>query len=403
MTVILVVNGFPDAQRSNYCVYNALTAQELSRYVDLTVIVPHTARPGRRRLAIEVQDGFTLVRLAAPVIPRLKVLTLRLFSEFSKRLADPFLTNADVVHSVGVEFAGLLVASWSRRHRYCHVTQLINDINCVKGTGFQGFPFKELFQKSVRAILCNSRTLEARARQHFPKTPIVRTLYRGTDLAFFSAEGCRSTFLEHDSSIKFLFMGGIPPYPDRLYGRDTKGGLTLMKAWAEKEEDLRMAGASLFFGGPCADGKLAGAWRNNLRFPERVRLRGVVPRHEMPNLLRAADIIVIPSREEGFPNLAFEAFASGKPILGSDIGPLSEVIEEGRTGFTFQAGNAEALAGVLWQCVKPGAHEMLRKMGVTARRVAEVRYDCRNYAGAIVDVYREALAADSKKGIEDTL
>jgi glycosyltransferase involved in cell wall biosynthesis len=77
----------------------------------------------------------------------------------------------------------------------------------------------------------------------------------------------------------------------------------------------------------------------------RVRLR-VSPRLDGEDLVKAyheADIFVLPSYGEGFPNTMLEAMAAGLPIISTPVGAIPEVIEEGRNGFIIEPGDRVAL------------------------------------------------------------
>lgn len=76
------------------------------------------------------------------------------------------------------------------------------------------------------------------------------------------------------------------------------------------------------------------------------RYTGWVDRDEMPDLLRLADIAVMPSSVEGLAMAYLEAMASGLVIIASDIASAREVIIDGKTGFTFPVGDVEALSRV---------------------------------------------------------
>jgi predicted dehydrogenase/glycosyltransferase involved in cell wall biosynthesis len=73
-----------------------------------------------------------------------------------------------------------------------------------------------------------------------------------------------------------------------------------------------------------------------------VRLMG--HRADLPDLMTAADLLVLPSRFEGLPLVALEAMAAGLPIVASDAPGNAEMIDHGRTGWLSPAGDAAAFA-----------------------------------------------------------
>jgi glycosyltransferase involved in cell wall biosynthesis len=78
---------------------------------------------------------------------------------------------------------------------------------------------------------------------------------------------------------------------------------------------------------------------------DNVRLLGFVPDDLLPDLYRAADAFVLPTRTgEGFGLVLLEAFASGIPVIATRGGAQAEVVHEGRTGFLVAAESATELA-----------------------------------------------------------
>jgi glycosyltransferase involved in cell wall biosynthesis len=63
----------------------------------------------------------------------------------------------------------------------------------------------------------------------------------------------------------------------------------------------------------------------------------------MPGLLRASDVVIIPSLRDGLPNLANEAQACGRPVLGSDAGGIPESVQHLKTGKIFKNGDSALL------------------------------------------------------------
>jgi len=56
-------------------------------------------------------------------------------------------------------------------------------------------------------------------------------------------------------------------------------------------------------------------------------------RDDVPRLLAAADVFVLPSRREGLGVAGLEAMASSLPVIGSRVGGIADYVAEGKTGF----------------------------------------------------------------------
>jgi glycosyltransferase involved in cell wall biosynthesis len=89
-------------------------------------------------------------------------------------------------------------------------------------------------------------------------------------------------------------------------------------------------------------------------------------RDDIPELLQAADIAVLPSLKEGFSNALIEAMAAGLPVIATDVGGNAEAIEHGRSGLIVPPRDERALLGAVLQLVDdPMARETI------GRRAAE--------------------------------
>ena len=124
---------------------------------------------------------------------------------------------------------------------------------------------------------------------------------------------------------------------------------------------------------------------DTLGLRERVTLLGA--RDDVPALLRAADVVCIPSRSEGFGLVAIEAMAAGRPVVATSVGGLPEVIVDGETGLLVNENQiADALSALLTDTSRA------RAMGAAGRARVEARYDAAAMARATRAVYDGVLA-----------
>jgi glycosyltransferase involved in cell wall biosynthesis len=111
-------------------------------------------------------------------------------------------------------------------------------------------------------------------------------------------------------------------------------------------------------------------------------------RADASRYLSYADVLVLPSMNEGLPIAVLEAFRAGVPVVGSAIPEIAEAVEDGRTGVLFEPGNAIALAVALRRALEPNARSA---MGPEARLVFNARYGVERMISNYEDRYAEWL------------
>ena len=79
----------------------------------------------------------------------------------------------------------------------------------------------------------------------------------------------------------------------------------------------------------------------------RIRFAGAVAHEELPSYYAAADGFILPSRNEGCPNVLLEALASGCPTIATSVGHVPAIIRNGENGQLVAPGNASALAAAM--------------------------------------------------------
>lgn len=73
---------------------------------------------------------------------------------------------------------------------------------------------------------------------------------------------------------------------------------------------------------------------------------------DMASVYSAADLLIVPSLAENFPNVICEAMACGLPTAGSNVGGIPEIIEHGRNGFLFAASDVRDMIATIEAAVE---------------------------------------------------
>ena len=94
-------------------------------------------------------------------------------------------------------------------------------------------------------------------------------------------------------------------------------------------------------------GSLLPSIQDQLQSPN-IQFHGSVFGEKKEILLRACDILIVPSLcAEVSPTVILEAYSRGKPVITSNLGGMPELVETGKTGFIFEAGNHQELIDLL--------------------------------------------------------
>jgi glycosyltransferase involved in cell wall biosynthesis len=121
--------------------------------------------------------------------------------------------------------------------------------------------------------------------------------------------------------------------------------------------------------------------------------RGVVRflgmRTEMPAVLAAMDIFVLPSYREGFPRAAVEAAAMGLPLVLTDIRGCREVVADGLNGYLVPTRDVEALVDRVRRLTQD--RDLRLRLGQHSRQRALAEFDERRVISTTLAVYRRLL------------
>jgi glycogen synthase len=203
----------------------------------------------------------------------------------------------------------------------------------------------------------------------------IEVIQNGVDLELFHAPPVPRTHLLEP--VRCLAVA-------RLIQR--KGIVPLLQAWALLERgrfQLEIAG----------DGPLIGYFRriaDELGIAGEVRFLGALERGALAERYRAADLFTLVPFDEAFGNVYAEALASGLPIVGSNVGGIPELVNDGENGLLVGPGDSGATAAAIRRLAADPA--LRRQMSATnrARAVATLSWD--HMTERYVELYRRLAA-----------
>lgn len=131
------------------------------------------------------------------------------------------------------------------------------------------------------------------------------------------------------------------------------------------------------------------------RLSERVRFLG--HRDDIPRLLAAANLLVLPSSYEGLPNVVLEAMRYRKPVVATSAPGTTEVVVDGETGLLVPIGDQVRLTRAIRDIIRDP--ELARRLGEAGRARAEARFKAAAMIEGFAGLY-EQLARS--KGIGGT-
>lgn len=186
----------------------------------------------------------------------------------------------------------------------------------------------------------------------------VHALMLGADLDLFTPGALPPGGARDGGAFVFLFCGATIR---------RKGFDLLLEAFDRIAGELPEARLRVV--GPRGDAATPAGRGDRAGHSERITVRGPVGQPELAAELRAADCLVLPSRNDSFGMVVPEALACGLPVLVSDMVGAKELVDPGRNGWIVPAGDAGALAERMAWCA--GHREAVGAMRERCRASAE--------------------------------
>jgi len=129
---------------------------------------------------------------------------------------------------------------------------------------------------------------------------------------------------------------------------------------------------------------------------ENVIFMGLQPREEIPSIINRTSIYALPSLNEGMPYALLEAMACGKPVIGTDIPGINNVVTHGRNGLLVLPRDPKAIANAVLTLLYD--ENLRRRLGRNARQLMVEKYSWDIITSKIEKVYYEVVEERIQSG-----
>jgi len=125
---------------------------------------------------------------------------------------------------------------------------------------------------------------------------------------------------------------------------------------------------------------------DELKVGDVVRFLGPQAHGDVLATMRRAHIFLLPSREEVLPVVLMEALASGLPVIATSVGSISEIVQNGISGYLVPSADIHAMKLKLQRLLEHP--EQWREMGIKGRAIVADRFDIRKLNKRLVEIFK---------------
>lgn len=123
---------------------------------------------------------------------------------------------------------------------------------------------------------------------------------------------------------------------------------------------------------------------------------GSVPQSDMPEVYRSADIVMLPSLSEATSIAGLEAMASGRPVIGTTVGGIPEIVAADQTGLLVPPRSPEAMARAMRRLIED--RDLSRRLGAAGRKTVEERFSWVTVARRTTEFMQECIERRTSVG-----
>ncbi len=243
---------------------------------------------------------------------------------------------------------------------------------CYRGSRVGSFAVARMVEAHRKADTWDKKVNRFVALTEFARQKFIQAGFPAKKLSVkpnFVSDGLSCQSMKGTTNAHALYVGRLS---------QEKGIKTMLRAWENTFPVLHVAGD-----GPMLE-DVQGKVGNSLNY------LGKISSREVGLQMQSASFLVMPSEcYENFPMVLCEAFSHGLPVIASRLGGMAEIVEDGKTGLHFEAGNSSDLVEkVKWMQNHP---EVCKKMGENARQVYLEKYTPETNYRILMKIYDEAI------------
>lgn len=133
--------------------------------------------------------------------------------------------------------------------------------------------------------------------------------------------------------------------------------------------------------------------KNNVS--DKIQLIGF--QENLDSIIMAADYVIMPSRQEGMPNVVMEGMALGKPVLAANVNGVPELMKHLKTGYIFEPLKVEAIAEAMNYAIDNHATETALNWGALAKRHVAENFTVESMLDKLENYFYQCINASSRK------
>lgn len=371
MKIALVVTGLPNDLAPARSAFNVAYAKALvNKNHDVTFIYVRSIHPKRKIVYNTTNDLIKTLELSV-YLPKTFFNQSKLVKGLFKFLLKNhknILKSFDVYHAIGGNalesaytiaqyFKKPLIVQFIGSDLNLHFAKLLKNKSFLKGISYS----------SYRCF--NSKALQNIFVNEYEFNESCKVLYRGIDLSKYQFN------FQLDDSLNIIFLGGFPSNEPNI-----KGGETLLDAINILKKEEYANPIKIKIGGP-----------NSIQIQDKahsisnfdIEFIGAISRMQVLEELKKSHIVIIPSVNEGLPNVLYESMATGNVIIATNVGGIPEVLDS--TGL-LEPNNSILLADKILQVINKDTPESMFQIAKINRRIIE-NFDSSNFINSYIQLY----------------